>query len=60
MNYVAVIGLTWDLMRDRIRTLHYSIRAEDAYLLWAKQFIFFHKKRHPLEVGEAEIGEFLT
>jgi len=28
-----------DQMRDRIRTLHYSIRTEDAYVLWAKQFI---------------------
>ena len=43
-----------DLMRDRIRTLDYSIRTEDAYLLWAKQFILFPKKRHPLEMGEAE------
>jgi integron integrase len=49
-----------DQMRDRIRTLHYSIRTEDAYVLWAKQFILFHRKRHPLEMGEAEVGEFLT
>ena len=49
-----------DQMRDRIRTLHYSIRTEDAYVLWAKQFILFHGQRHPLEMGEAEVGEFLT
>src|SRR5208337_454290 len=49
-----------DQMRDRIRTLHYSIRTEDSYVLWAKQFILFHRKRHPLEMGEAEVGEFLT
>jgi hypothetical protein len=49
-----------DQMRDRIRTLHYSIRTEDAYVLWAKQFILFHRKRHPLEMGEAEVREFLT
>jgi len=42
-----------DQMRDRIRTLHYSIHTEDAYVLWAKQFIFFHRKRHPLEMGAA-------
>src|SRR5271157_3558235 len=30
------------------------------YVLWAKQFILFHRKRHPLEMGEAEVGEFLT
>jgi len=49
-----------DQMRDRIRSLHYSIRTEDAYVLWAKQFILFHGNRHPLEMGEAEVGEFLT
>src|SRR5271166_1151130 len=49
-----------DQMRDRIRTLHYRIRTEDSYVLWAKQFILFHRKRHPLEMGEAEVGEFLT
>jgi hypothetical protein len=49
-----------DQMRNRIRTLHYSIRTEYAYVLWAKQFILFHGKRHPLEMGEAEVVEFLT
>ncbi len=49
-----------DQMGDRLRTLHYSIRTEDAYMLWAKQFILFQRKRHPLEMGEAEVGEFLT
>jgi hypothetical protein len=34
-----------DQMRDRIRTLHDSIRTEDAYVFWAKEFILFHKKR---------------
>lgn len=49
-----------DGMRDQIRRLHYSIRTEDAYLLWARQFILFHGKRHPLEMGEEQVGQFLT
>ena len=49
-----------DQMRDAIRTLHYSIRTEDAYLLWARKFILYHGKRHPLEMGEREVVEFLT
>ena len=49
-----------DQMRDQIRTRHYSIRTEAAYLHWARQFILFHGKRHPAEMGEAEVGEFLT
>jgi integron integrase len=49
-----------DQVRDSIRTLHYSIRTEEAYLLWIKKFILFHHKRHPLEMGEPEVTEFLT
>lgn len=49
-----------DRMRDEIRTRHYSIRTEQAYLLWAKKFILFHGKRHPSEMGEGEVGAFLT
>ena len=47
-------------VRDAIRTLHYSIRTEEAYLLWVKKFILFHQKRHPLEMGAPEVSEFLT
>jgi len=49
-----------DQMRDKIRTLHYSIRTEDCYVLWARQYILFHGKRHPVEMGEKEVGAFLT
>ena len=49
-----------DRVRDAIRTLHYSIRTEEAYLLWIKKFILFHGKRHPDEMAEGEVGAFLT
>jgi integron integrase len=39
---------------------HYSLRTEDAYADWARRFILFHQKRHPLEMGAAEINQFLT
>jgi integron integrase len=47
-------------MRDLIRRKHYSIRTEQAYLDWAKRYIFFHGKRHPDEMGEAQIVAFLN
>src|SRR5690242_11096117 len=47
-------------MREMIRTRHLSIRTEDAYVQWAKRFILFHDKRHPREMGEAEVAAFLT
>ena len=35
-----------DLLRQRIRVLHYSIRTEQAYVDWVRRFILFHGKRH--------------
>ena len=49
-----------DQMRDLLRTKHYSIRTERSYIGWAKRFILFHGKRHPSEMGEKEIAQFLT
>jgi hypothetical protein len=31
----------------------------ERYILWARRFILFHAKRHPRELGKAEIGCFL-
>lgn len=47
-------------VRERIRFKHYSIRTEHAYLDWIKRFILFHGKRHPAEMGAAEVEAFLT
>ncbi|ADJ27049.1 integron integrase [Nitrosococcus watsonii] len=49
-----------DQVREAIRVRHYSIRTEQAYLGWIKRFIFFHGKRHPGDMGKAEISAFLT
>ena len=47
-------------VRHAIRVRHYSLRTEDAYLGWIKRFILFHGKRHPAQMGETEVGAFLT
>jgi len=49
-----------DQVRDAIRLKHYSIRTEKAYVSWIKRYILFHTKRHPNEMGSAEIEAFLT
>ena len=49
-----------DKVRQAIRLRHYSYRTEKAYVHWIKRFIFYHNKRHPEEMGEAEIGRFLS
>jgi site-specific recombinase XerD len=49
-----------DQVRHVIRTRHYSYMTEKAYVGWIKRFIFFHNKRHPAEMAEAEIARFLS
>src|SRR5213594_148699 len=49
-----------DQVRDVIRRKHYSIRTEQAYVDWIKRFIIYHDKRHPAEMAQEEIAQFLT
>lgn len=49
-----------DQVRAMIRAKHYSLRTEEAYVYWAKRFILFHGKRHPIDMGPAEITAFLS
>lgn len=49
-----------DQVRARIRVKHYSIRTEDQYVQWIRRFIYFHDKRHPLDMGAPEVEAFLT
>lgn len=48
------------LIVDRLRTLNYSQRTEEAYIQWIKRYILHHGKRHPREMGVAEVEDFLT
>jgi len=49
-----------DRVRVALRTRHYSVRTEKAYVGWIRRFILFHGKRHPETMGELEIGSFLS
>lgn len=49
-----------DQMRQVLRLKHLSIRTEEAYTSWVRRFILFHHKRHPQEMGAAEIRAFLS
>src|SRR5256885_6153157 len=49
-----------DQVRDVIRRKHFSVRTEKIYCDWIRRFILYHQKRHPLEMGEIEITDFLT
>ena len=41
------------------RFQHYSFRTEETYWQWIMRFLISHK-RHPREMGGAEVGAFLS
>lgn len=49
-----------DQVRGKIRFKHYSLRTEQAYVDWIRRFILHFGKRHPREMGAAEVEAFLT
>lgn len=49
-----------DQVRRLIRARHYSHRTEEAYVHWIRRYIVFHNKRHPSEMGAADVSAFLT
>lgn len=48
------------LIVERLRVKHYSKRTEEAYIQWIKRYILHHGKRHPRDMGVAEVEDFLT
>lgn len=46
--------------RVRIRNKHYSLRTEQAYTSWVRQFVQFNGGRPPQELGTAEVQAFLA
>ncbi len=49
-----------DQVRMVIRARHYSRRTEESYVHWIRRFVVFHARRHPRELGAAEIEAFVT
>lgn len=44
----------------RMRVKHYSLRTEKSYVDWIKRYIWHHGKRHPKDLGAAEVEAFLS
>mgnify|MGYP006921352408 CR=1 FL=1 len=49
-----------DLMREACAVRHYSRRTFQAYWHWSKRFILWSGKRHPRDMGQVEVADFLT
>ena len=47
-------------VHEVMRFHHYSFRTEETYWHWIRQFIFFHDKRHPKDMADAEVSAFLS
>ncbi len=43
-----------------LRTLHYNYRTANVYVDGIRRYIPFHSKRHPRDMGKAEVEAFLT
>ena len=50
----------FEQVREVMRSKHYSIRTEEAYLGWIRRFILFHGKQHPERLGTEEVRAFRT
>lgn len=48
-----------DLVALCCRRRHFSKRTAEAYVYWTRRYVLFHRKRHPREMGEAEVRSFL-
>ena len=49
-----------DQVRADMRARGYAFPTERTYLHWIKRFIIFNQRRHPAELGKAEIESFLN
>ena len=49
-----------DRVRLEARRRRLSPRTEEAYAGWVRRFVLFHDKRHPDQLGSAEVTAFLT
>jgi len=53
-------GRLLDEVREILRIKNYSYRTEKSYIRWIYKFILFHQKRHPQDMAEPEITQFLN
>jgi integron integrase len=60
VRYSAKTSPLLNQVRQTIRLKHYSRSTEDSYLHYILDYIRYHNKRHPKELGVDEIRAYLT
>jgi hypothetical protein len=48
-----------DQVREVLRFHHYAYNTEKSYVSWILQYIRFHNKKHPKDMGKAKTGASL-
>lgn len=59
-RYIPKSVRLMDQVREVLRFHHYSLNTEKSYTSWILQYIRFHKKKHPKDMGKHEIEQFLS
>jgi hypothetical protein len=54
------IGSFLDEVRTAIRVRRLSLRTEESYLYYVRELIYFHERKHPRNLGAAEIRAYLN
>mgnify|MGYP001200966486 CR=1 FL=1 len=49
-----------EMLRSEMRLRGYSLRTEKSYLYWIRQYIRFHKMKHPSDMGVEHVKSFLS
>ncbi len=57
---VGGISILLAQMREALRARRYSPHTEKAYLAWVRRLVAFCGRRHPIDLGAAEVSEFLV
>lgn len=47
-------------IRDFMTTCRYAKRTIDTYQYWIKFYILYHAKKHPAQLAESEVEQFLS
>jgi integron integrase len=50
----------FEVARERMRTRHMALRTEQTYLQWMRRYVKYHGRRHPRDLGPADLEAFLT
>jgi integron integrase len=49
-----------EVLRREIRARHMSLRTEDTYVYWVRDFVRYHGRRHPRDMGPADAEAYLS